>query len=269
VPRNPPWTPDELVLALDLYLPDRRVLDEIDERVIELSQLLNELPIHRERGTGNFRSPDAVVMKLANFRRLDPSSESAGLDAGSHLDAEAWDRFANDERTLRRRAREIRALPRSIAEWREWATPEVERVAIEAMNVERTETRIEQHTMILRRREQRMVRTYADYLAAQGRTPTRRRIIVGKPHGSLFCDLFEEERRNLVEAKAVADRPAIRMAIGQLADYARFCEEGVHRAILLPLRPDPDLEALLSDQRIAVVWETPDGFKDNASGGYT
>jgi len=77
---------------------------------VEVSSLLNELPIHPQRGVGNFRSPDAVVMKLANFRALDPHSPSAGLDAGSRLDTEVWDDFADDPSGLRRLAEGIRSV---------------------------------------------------------------------------------------------------------------------------------------------------------------
>lgn len=94
--RNPSWARDELILALDLYLVERRVLEETHDRVVELSRLLNELPIHTQCGTGNFRSPDAVVMKLANFRALDPQSPSAGLASGGRLDREVWTELAND-----------------------------------------------------------------------------------------------------------------------------------------------------------------------------
>jgi 5-methylcytosine-specific restriction enzyme A len=107
--RNPSWTRDELILALDLYLHDRRVLEETDPRVVEVSRLLNRLPIHPQRGSGNFRSPDAVVMKLANFRALDPQSASAGLDGGGRLDAEVWGRFASDPARLRMLASAIRS----------------------------------------------------------------------------------------------------------------------------------------------------------------
>ena len=107
--RNPTWARDELILGLDLYLRERRVLEETDERVVALSRLLNELPIHPERGTGNFRSPDAVVMKLANFRALDPQSPSAGLASGGRLDREVWARLADDPDEAGRLANAIRA----------------------------------------------------------------------------------------------------------------------------------------------------------------
>lgn len=46
--RNPSWAVDELLLALDLYL-EAGLLDDGDPRVVELSDILNGLPIHTFR----------------------------------------------------------------------------------------------------------------------------------------------------------------------------------------------------------------------------
>jgi hypothetical protein len=49
---------------------------------------------------------------------------------------------------------------------------------------------------------------------------------------------------------------AMRMAIGQLADYARFAD--VRRlAVLMPEKPRPDLVALAASQKIEIVY--PEG----------
>ena len=71
--KNPNWTNDEHILALDLYFTnDGRRLEPSDKKVIELSNLLKSLPIHSKKiRTENFRNPDGVSMKLGNFRRLD------------------------------------------------------------------------------------------------------------------------------------------------------------------------------------------------------
>jgi 5-methylcytosine-specific restriction protein A len=86
------------------------------------------------------------------------------------------------------------------------------------------------------------------------------------------CDLFEEERRNLLEAKCSASREHIRMAVGQLLDYAYLGRErfrgGPHMAILLPEKPDLKSLAWLREQRIWVVWREKGKFLDNASGQF-
>lgn len=108
--RNPPWTYDEILLALDLYLPERKVLEETDERVVALSRLLNELPVHADRAGSSFRSPDAVVLKLANLRSHDHSTPSAGMDAGGRRTAEIWQRYASQPEEVARLAAAIRSL---------------------------------------------------------------------------------------------------------------------------------------------------------------
>jgi len=58
------------------------------------------------------------------------------------------------------------------------------------------------------------------------------------------------------------------MALGQLADNSRFIAPAPGQGVLLPSRPRPDLEALLTTQGVAAIW--PDGgeFVDNADGRF-
>ena len=59
--RNPNWARDELILALDLYLQEGQ-LDVSHPKVIELSNLLNSLPIHTDRlNNEKFRNPNGVA----------------------------------------------------------------------------------------------------------------------------------------------------------------------------------------------------------------
>jgi 5-methylcytosine-specific restriction protein A len=93
--RNPSWARDELILALDLYLREGQ-LDAADPSVIELSAVLNALPIHTDRpDREKFRNPNGVAMKLANFAALDPGYPGVGLDAGGQGDRDVWDYFSS------------------------------------------------------------------------------------------------------------------------------------------------------------------------------
>ena len=71
--RNPTWTEDELVLALDLYFRlGRHVGDTSRPEVIQLSTTLNSLPVHPASvRSGTFRDPAGVSMKLGNISQLD------------------------------------------------------------------------------------------------------------------------------------------------------------------------------------------------------
>lgn len=112
--RRPDWTYDEVLLALDLYLPERRVLEETDERVVAVSRLLRGLPIHEERQTERFRSPNAVALKLANLRTHDHSKRGVGLDAGGRRTAEIWARYADHPQEVRHLAQAIAAVAETI-----------------------------------------------------------------------------------------------------------------------------------------------------------
>ena len=99
--RNPPWSRDELILALDLYHQMKGCLPrEHDPLVIYLSEQLNAL--HRALGTAKtmtLRNPVGVTMKLMNFQYFDPIARSQGrfgLKNGGKLTEEIWDLFAND-----------------------------------------------------------------------------------------------------------------------------------------------------------------------------
>jgi hypothetical protein len=143
-------------------------------------------------------------------------------------------------------------------------------VPIEQSQTESFFQRFERPTKTAIRAEQRMVRAYADYLETRGRTVSRHRLKPSADSGVLFTDLYEHDRRSLIEAKARANRASIRMAIGQLADYARFIKPSPRRrAVLLPERPSDDLEQLLKSQGIDMVWRSGRRYADNARGALT
>lgn len=160
--RNPPWEYDEIILALDLYLTGRKVLEEHHPAVVDLSRVLNALPLHPERGSGNFRSPDAVVLKLANLRSHDPETASAGMNAGARRTRDVWERFADQPDEVRRLAAAIR----SIAPTLEATSQPDEDGALEGRLLMRRHR--------LRERDPRVVR--------------RRRNQFIAAHGRLFCE---------------------------------------------------------------------------------
>lgn len=139
-------------------------------------------------------------------------------------------------------------------------------VPIEAGHVEGYDVASRQIVARAERREFRLVRDYVAALAAQGDDIMRYRLPVDT--GSLYCDVFNETRRQLIEAKASTDRGSVRMAIGQLADYARFFEPRPSLAVLVDARPNSDLVALLESQQISVVWREGKTFSDNAAGAF-
>ncbi|MDG1687433.1 MAG: hypothetical protein P8J13_00515 [Gammaproteobacteria bacterium] len=71
--RNPKWSRDELILALDFYLDHRPSLpDKNTSQLQEVSKTLNKL-MNKLGHTGNnkYRNPNGVYMKLMNFLPFD------------------------------------------------------------------------------------------------------------------------------------------------------------------------------------------------------
>ena len=94
-------------------------------------------------------------------------------------------------------------------------------------------------------------------------------------YGTIQCDGYEVERRNLIEAKASARRENIRMAVGQLLDYAFQGNQGEkplgepHKAILLPKKPHPEIINWLHHLHIHIIWREGKSFSDNANGQFS
>jgi 5-methylcytosine-specific restriction protein A len=104
---NPAWTHDELVLALrTLRLIGQAPLRKDDARILELSRLLDELPIHPDAARSDrFRDPDGVRRRLGHFRQLDMGQEIDG-----HMPyRRVWERYHDNVRALEAAASQIMA----------------------------------------------------------------------------------------------------------------------------------------------------------------
>jgi len=111
--RNPRWSRDELILALDLYMRHRVSLPGKDSpEVTELSKVLNQLGVALfQRTDTSYRNTNGVYMKLMNFRRLDPdyvAEGKKGLTRGNQDEECVWAQFASDPVRLVAVARFIR-----------------------------------------------------------------------------------------------------------------------------------------------------------------
>lgn len=111
--RNPDWTRDELILALDLYLSNpSNIPGKASAEIITLSNLLNKM--HRLSGgeiTPTFRNPSGVYMKLMNIRAIDPTftkQGKVGMNKGGDLVKVIWAEYAGKTAELKRNARSIR-----------------------------------------------------------------------------------------------------------------------------------------------------------------
>ena len=106
--RSPPWTRDELILALDVYFSGIAHSPK-EPKIAELSRLLKSLPFHgEEKKAANFRSANSVRMKLDNFLSLDPSYDGVGLERIAKEDGRVWNEFVDKKSDLKAIALTIR-----------------------------------------------------------------------------------------------------------------------------------------------------------------
>lgn len=98
--RNPDWTRDELIIALDYHLnhrnfdprPQSEEIGELAQRIAKVGAALGLI----ERGL-LLRTPDAIAMKLRNFSSFDPQytvNGRKGLTNGNRLEVELWEEFS-------------------------------------------------------------------------------------------------------------------------------------------------------------------------------
>ena len=113
--------------------------------------------------------------------------------------------------------------------------------------------------------EAKLLGSFKDWLNKQGRE------LSAAKYGALRCDGYERERGNLIEAKSSASREHIRMAVGQLLDYAFQGKRKLgepKKAILLPVKPEPEIEKWLASLEISIIWRERGSFLDNANGRF-
>ncbi len=80
--RDPPWTRNGLISALDLFFrhkPMQMIQDHLE--LVALTQVLSTL-----LDAGRFHNHNGVCMKLRNFPRFDQNYRAAGLTRGGKLE---------------------------------------------------------------------------------------------------------------------------------------------------------------------------------------
>ncbi|RFS23022.1 HNH endonuclease [Chitinophaga silvatica] len=113
--RNPKWHEDEIILALDLYFsPDRGIIDSKNPKIIELSELLNKLPLGIDKtDEEKFRNVNGVTLKLSNFAAIDPTYKGKGMLRHSKLDRQIFEAFVHKKETLHQIAESLKNISNS------------------------------------------------------------------------------------------------------------------------------------------------------------
>jgi hypothetical protein len=146
--------------------------------------------------------------------------------------------------------------------------PRIEGVPVEQQHTERAFVSPSRDPYEAERREQRLVLELERFLRRRRHEVSRLRIVPAGESRPLFTDLWDATTGTLIEAKGSVERNAIRLAIGQLADYKRFVDDAElkHLAVLLPREPRPDLCHLLGSEGIERIYPAGGGFNDSAQG---
>jgi hypothetical protein len=154
------------------------------------------------------------------------------------------------------------------------ATRDTRRVATSVIEVdivplERSETEAARYqrtasSVAVNRRESNLVGRYAEYLERSGHSVVRLKIRTAEGD-TLFSDIWVRDLQLLVEAKGDVDRASVRMALGQLIDYAQGADSECGRAVLLPERPSQGILELIHAGGAYAIWPSGDSFATSES----
>lgn len=116
----------------------------------------------------------------------------------------------------------------------------------------------------VRQKKALLIESYAAHLESQGHAVGSFQIKIKGKTSTLRTDLFDATEHILYEAQGASDRDSVRIALGRLLDYRRYVRQSDRQdrpgtVVLLPGRPDKDIEALLKDHETSLVYRTMNG----------
>ena len=82
----------------------------------------------------------------------------------------------------------------------------------------------------------------------------------------LYTDLYDETTDDLIEVKSSIERSTMRLALGQILDYAQVLNP-TYRTILVPDRPALGIIDLFHYHGVRAVWRSGDAFISSETAG--
>lgn len=220
--RNPDWTRDELLLALDYYFrhpgashdPGKTSVQELTDQIGRVAKALGIT------GSDTLRNVNGVSMKLLNFRAHDPAYQiqgKVGLKRGNKLEGEVWEEFTD-------RRDELRQVVRTILDTAEHGAPSAE--PIEEDDFEAPEGRLLARLHLRRERNRELVR--------------RKKAAVLRDTGRLCCEVcqfdflatYGERGRGFIECHHTVPVSSLgeggRTSVKDLALVCSNCHRMIH-----------------------------------------
>ena len=221
--RNPRWSRDELIIALDFYVRHAgSIPGKKSAGILEVSGFLKRLRAKLGGATsGTYRNANSVYMKLMNFRRFDGNYESKGLQRGNRDEEIVWKRYISKKEDLRRVAEGIRASVASDVPVAEEVSgvSEGEEEGDEGQVLTRVHRYRERDTKLVNRKKEQILR----------RIGALRCEVCGFD----FSRMYGERGRLFIEchhAKPLADlRPGERTRLSDLRLLCANCHRMIHR----------------------------------------
>lgn len=218
--RNPPWSRDELLVALDFYLRySPSIPSKTSIEIIDLSNFLNRL----QRYTGGeraktFRNVNGVYMKLMNFRRFDQNYSGTGLARGNKDEGVVWELFSSEPIKLSELVSTIRSLVENI-------TKPATKMEFEEIESEASEGRVLTRFHRFRERDNALV--------------AKKKFAVERQMGRLNCEACGFDFKSVYGARGDGfiechhTKPVSELKVGEitkLGDLALLCSN-CHRMI--------------------------------------
>lgn len=107
--KNPKWTREEEIVALDYYFRIYHEGGVASDLIKEASDLLRSMPNSKNAtDIHTFRNYNGVNMRMGNFMSLDPAYEGSGLTSVGRQTTAVWEEFEGDREKLAREAERLR-----------------------------------------------------------------------------------------------------------------------------------------------------------------
>lgn len=248
--------------ALQRALAGHDRLTRLSDARSELAELLNPVRIAASKPKPAdpwFALRNSSWWELQGVPRGATETTVGQLDLAGGLSATVYDLVVADPEFSAQAQTELERLIVEGSRYRHAAIehrPPARSVSIEIIDLERRGT--DRYAAAAteagqrQRREALLQDEYTTYLVSLGHEVKRQRIVTAGGT-ELLTDIYDVTDDNLIEVKADTDRATMRLALGQILDYARYITSA-RKSVLVPAEPEREIMDLFAENGIDVIW---------------